>query len=271
MPVSVYDVLKQSGFTDEAIADLDQQALTGFSSVLSTASAEHEAAEQARRENSQFYESHIAPGLNQWGSEKARLEAENAYYRQLTESARASGFIPSEPPGSQPRDGNGRYVANVPGGTPGSPVFQPEEVIKRAGDGLAMISDIDWRYRQLFDGKPMPLSPSRLIEQADKRNMDPMSYAEQAFGFAKREQELQVERQKTHDDKIKQDAVAERDKYWAEKVGSNPDVRQPQTNPRYTEIQRVVKAGTMPDPLMLNDEQRRNATRAAIRQDLVEQ
>jgi hypothetical protein len=264
---TVQEVLKESGFNDEQIAAMDQKAVAAFTNVLSTA----EAAKQA---NIDFYDNQIAPSLVAWDAEKSRIENEKArlsaeamFYKTQAEEAKKSGFIPNDAPGFQPRDAGGRYVA----GPTGSPVFQPEEVIKRAGDGLAMIATIDWKYRSLFDGKPMPISPTQLIAQADARKMDPMTYAEQTFGFQRREQELQQERQAQHDNKIKQDAVAERDKYWAERTGNNPDIRAPQENVKITEIARAVRSGQRQDPLLMSETERRLQTRQAIREDIAAQ
>jgi hypothetical protein len=246
---TVQEVLKESGFNDEQIAAMDQKAVAAFTNVLSTA----EAAKQA---NIDFYDNQIAPSLVAWDAEKSRIENEKArlsaeamFYKTQAEEAKKSGFIPNDAPGFQPRDAGGRYVA----GPTGSPVFQPEEVIKRAGDGLAMIATIDWKYRSLFDGKPMPISPTQLIAQADARKMDPMTYAEQTFGFQR------------------QDAVAERDKYWAERTGNNPDIRAPQENVKITEIARAVRSGQRQDPLLMSETERRLQTRQAIREDIAAQ
>jgi hypothetical protein len=272
---SVEEILRQSGFTDQQITSMDQRAITAFSGVLSEADRQRQQAELERRSNIDFYDNQIAPSLVQWDEEKSRLEnekariaAEAAFYRTQAEQARASGFIPADAPGyQQPRDTGGRYVA----GTTGSPVFEPQEIVKRAGDGLATIADIDWRHRQLFDGKPLPIAPSELIKQADARRMDPMTYAAQTFGFQKREEELQQQKQEAHDSQIRKDATAERDKYWAERTGSNPDVRMAMRSPEMTTVARAVKTGQLPDPLSLNEGERRAATRQAIRADLSEQ
>jgi hypothetical protein len=267
---SVQEILKESGFSDSEIASMDNRAITAFSGVLSTA-------ERERQANVDFYENQIAPSLANWDEEKvrmdnerARIAAEVAYYKAQNEAARASGFIPSDAPGYQPpRDGQGRYVANG-GGTPGSPTFEPAEIVKRASDGLAMISDVDWRHRQLFD-KPLPISPSELIRQADARHISPMVYAEQVFNFKQREQELQQKQQEAHDNAIRKEATEQRDKFWAERRGSNPDVHQPMENPRMTEVARAVKSGTRSDPLQMNENERRQQTRQMIHAELAEQ
>jgi hypothetical protein len=283
---TVEEVLRQSGFTDQQISEMDQRAITAFSGVLSAAEAERQRAEVERQANASFYDNQIVPALTGWDEEKQRLEnekarvaAEAAFYRTQAQEARNAGFIAQDAPTFQPpRDGQGRYVANA-GGTPGSPVFQPQEVIKRAGDGLAQIADVDWKHRSLFDGKPLPISPSELIRQADAHNMSPMIYADRTFGFTQREQELQKQQQEAHDNKIKQDAVAERDKYWAEVTGSNPDIRRPQANVRMTEVAKAVRSGAalpgapggkLTDPLLLNEHERRMQTKAGIQAELVE-
>src|ERR1700728_2412946 len=178
---TVTDILRQSGFSDQEIEKLDTRAITAFSGVLSTAeqqrqeaAAAREQAELAQRSNADFYETRIVPALTGWDSEReqieaARAEAERqaAFYRG---AAREAGILPAD----EPARANGGYVAGVNG----SPTFQPEEIIKRAGDGLATIADIDWKYRSLFDGKPLPISPSQLIKEADALKISPIDYAD---------------------------------------------------------------------------------------------
>jgi hypothetical protein len=96
---------------------------------------------------------------------------------------------------------------------------------------------------------------------------------------------MQDEEKKKHDDAIRAEerapleeklkaaeaatkkAVEDNNRQWAERVGSNPDVRMPQTS-RYADVQRGVKEGTIPDPLSLNDVQRRQLTSKMIRDDI---
>ena len=276
---TVEEILRDSGFSSDEITALDKRAITAFSGVLSQA-------EREKADNVAFYENSIVPALTGWDEEKQRIEnekarvaAEAAFYRTQNEAARSAGFIASDAPGFTPRDQGGRYVANAPGGTPGSPqFFDVNKVYERAGDAVGAISDVDWKHRQLFD-KPLPISPSELIKQADARRMNPMAYADQTFGFQKREQELQQKRQEEHDAAIRKDAVAERDKYWSERTGSNPDVRRPMESPRMTQISRATREGkpfgpdgvVLKDPLLLNEGERRSQTRVAIRSELSEQ
>jgi hypothetical protein len=313
---TVEEVLRQSGFTSEQIAGMDQRAITAFSGVtasadkaLADAQAAQDAAELAQRSNIDFYENRIAPSLVQWEEEKQRLEnnaarmaAETAFYRTQAEEAKKSGFVAAEAPGFDvnkfvppnpnappTRDPQGRYVANAPGGTPGSPqFFDVNKVYERAGDAVGVIADVQWEHQRLF-GRPLPISPTELIRQADSQKLSPSAYASRTFNFDARRQELAAQEEKARADKIAADAVApleqklreqeeahkkdlaDNDRKWAERVGSNPDVRMPQTNAKMTDIAKGVVEKTIPDPLMLNDGQRRAMTAQMIRKDISEQ
>lgn len=304
---TVAEVLKETGFTEEQIKALDPKALTAFDGILSTAEKERkdatsarDQAELAQRSNVEFYETKIAPSLTAWEEEKGRIEndrakasAEAAFYRTQAEEAKKSGFIPTEAPGfdpskfnSQPRDGQGRYVPNAPGSTPGSPTFDVNQVYQRAGDAVGVIADLQWEHQRLF-GQPMPISPTELIRQADAVKLDPKTYASRTFNWETRRQQLAQEDEKKRSEKIASDAtapfevklkeaeeqrkkdLAELDRKWAERTGNNPDVRLPQPS-RYADHMRAVKANEMPDPLTLNDQQRRALTSTMIRKELSE-
>jgi hypothetical protein len=311
---TVEEVLRQSGFTDDQIAQMDQRAISAFGGVITDANkslrdakAAQDAAELAQRSNIDFYENRIAPSLANWEEEKSRIEnekartaAELAYYRTQAEEAKKTGFIPAEAPGfdaskfaapsNPPRDGQGRYVAGAPGGTPGSPQyvapnFDVNKVYERAGDAVGIIADIQWEHQRLF-GRPLPISPTELVRQADAQKLDPKMYAARVFNFDARRQEMAQEEAKKHDDamraegaapleqklkeseELRKKEVAENDRKWAERVGSNPDLRMPQVNPRMTDIAKAVKANDLPDPLSLNDAQRRALTSQMIRKDI---
>jgi hypothetical protein len=318
---TVEEVLRQSGFTNEQIAALDQRAVTAFSGVLTEATKAQSAAEQqraeakaaqdaaelAQRSNVDFYENRIAPSLTAWEEEKQRLEndrakanAEAAFYRVQAEEAKKTGFIPAEAPGFDPakfappangngqvRDPNsGRYVAGVPGATPGSPTFNVNEFAAKAGDAMGIIADINWNYQTLF-GKPLPVSPTELIRKADEQKLDPMTYASRIFNFDARRQELQKQEQEARDQKLREEAIApyeqklkekdeeskkalaNKDREWAERTGNNPDIRRPQDNAQMSSIAKAAKTDPANfDPLLLNDQQRRSLTAQMIRKDM---
>lgn len=287
---TVEEVLKQSGFTDDQISALDNRAITAFNGVLSTAEQARQAAELAQRANVDFYDNRIVPSLTRWDeekmqieNEKARVAAEAAYYRTQNEAARQAGFIASDAPGYQPqRDQSGRYVANVPGGTPGSPTYtglSADDIEVKLGQGLTNVAWAMQEYQRLNNGQYLPDNFDKLSQEATYSRMPFRQYVEQKYGFPAKRQEIEKQKQEAHDKEIADQATAANDRKWAERVGSNPDVRMSMRNvdPRAAEIARAVRSGKelpgigkVNDPLLLNETERRLQTRAGIRAELSE-
>ena len=273
---TVQEILKQSGLSDDQIAAIDGKAVSAFSGVLTIveqerqqAAAERERAELERRSNASFYDESIAPALNNWATEKANYDGQLSYYKSQLESARAQGHELSEPPAQARNAASGRYVTGAPGSTPGSPTYQGiEQLRSEVGGALGVLSDIQWKHQTLY-GKPLPISPTELVRQAEAVKLDPATYAARTYGFAEREAELARKTQEEHDAKIRQEAETNVNRQWAEKLGSNPDVRIGQPS-RFADVARAVKANERPDPVTLNESQRRQATSQAIHQDIAE-
>jgi hypothetical protein len=278
---TVEEVLRESGFTSDQVAALDQRAVGAFTTILSTAEQARQAAETAQRANVDWYEGKIVPALVGWEEEKQRLDneraqvaAQAAFYRTQAEEAKKSGFIAADAPGFVPqqRDAGGKYVSGVPGSTPGSPTyFDVNQIYQRAGDAVSILTDIQWEHQKLF-GQPLPISPGELVKRADAVKLDPRAYAAREFGWDARRQEVQKRQVEDHDSEVRREAVAENDKKWAERVGSNPDLRRPMASPQMTEVAKAVKSGTagLADPLLLNEAQRRTQTSQMIRQEIAE-
>jgi hypothetical protein len=257
-----------------------------------------EAQEVRKRSNDEFYAESIVPALNSWGNEKAQKDAELAFYRTQLEGAKAIGFIPAEAPGFHPaegggtsaapqRDAQGRYVAGAPGGTPGSPTFTMEAIDQRLGNGISNIGWAMQEYQRLSGGQFLPDSFDRLAEEADSSRLPFRDYVARKYDFAGKQAELQRKAAEEHDAKIRQEASApfeaklkeaeaarqraieETDRKWAEKIGSNPDVHIAQPS-RFADVARAVKANERPDPLNLNEQQRKLATKQAIHGEIAE-
>jgi hypothetical protein len=262
---TVQQILKDSGFTDEQITALEPKAITAFSSVLSQAEAE-------RRANADFYDQQIVPSLTAWDEEANRLRSEAAYYRAQNEAARAGGFIPQDAPGfGQSRDGQGRYVANG-GGTPGSPTYVPPSTVDidaKLGQGL---SNVAWAMQthQQLTGQMLPDSFDKLAAEASASRLPFRDYVARKYDYAGKQEAMEKKRQEEHDNQIRKEAEAARDKVWAERTGSNPDVRAGQAS-RFGDLSRARANNLIPDPLSMNETERRVATRQQIRNDMVEQ
>jgi hypothetical protein len=264
--MTVAEALKQAGMTDEQITALDAKAIAGFTTVLTTAEQERQQAELAQRAATQMFENEITPALNAWGQKEATLSAERDYWKTLAEKAKTGGFLLEAPPfqGGPQRDDAGRFVANA-NPVPGSPNLQEFE--RKLGSAFGVLADLQWKYRSLHGGKEMPDSPTALSAEADAQRMPLVDYVAKKYDFAGRQAALDKEVKDRERETIRKEAVEERDKYWAERTGSNPNVRMAQTS-QFTEIKKAVTEGKREDPLKLTREQRHAATAAAIREDL---
>ena len=280
------------------LAQVAAEAQKAAETASQAAAAAREKAELEYRSNVEFYDTKIAPALTGWEAEKQKLEtarinaaAEAAFYKTQNEAAKAGGFVPQEapafnPPVEAPRDGQGKYVAGAPGGTPGSPVFDPGVIDQRIGSGL---SNMGWAMQeyQKLTGQFLPDPIDQLATEATNMKLPFRDYVARKYDFEGKKQALTLKAQQEHDDKIRQEvlapmqaqidaekkataeAVAANDRKWAEKIGSNPEIRIAQPS-RFADVARAQKAGERPDPLVLNEAQRRAATSSAIRSEIAE-
>ncbi len=319
---SVVETLLQTGFTKEQIEALDPKLVTTFTTILNTAESDKTAAAAAaakaeadkqiwekakadaellQRSNSDFYETAIVPGLTGLQSQQVALQTEvananalAAFYKAQNETARTTGFVPADaptftpsnvPPPAGTRDAQGRFVPNAPGSTPGSPTFTIDDVRNEIGTKLGTVANIQWKYQSLY-GKPMPISPTDLLVQAEQNKFkDPATYASQIFKFAEKEEEMRQAAAKAHDEQVANAKAAERDAEWkakmdareaefaaekkkmAEAGSSNSDIK-PAGPARIAEVRRAVQEGKLPDPLKMTDAQRRQATRQQIHEEI---
>jgi hypothetical protein len=241
----IHDVLKANGYTDEQITSVAaalgtnpdavkvfEDGLVAADEKLRQATIKLEEADRKNDQIKQWWEGDATRQINDAYSKVAQAEARAAYYKQQTDSARESGFLPAEAPvpapeqAGQARSPDGRFVPNA-GAVPGSPVYMTQ------ADGWKALSSATWaitRYAQLFDGKPLPDDVATLVQEAVNARMEFQPYVSQKYDFPKREKEITSTRQKEHDDKIAKDALEAYKKEQAERNGSNPDLRPGQTS-----------------------------------------
>jgi hypothetical protein len=263
-----------------------------------------EKAELVERSNREFYEGSIVPALTGWDdtrkkieSEKIRAVAEAEFYKKQAEGAKANGFIaadapaftfaPAPPVASTPpppgvRDSNGRYVANVPGSTPGSPTL--------IDDVRSALSDTTWamgEYQRLHGGF-LPDDPMQLAREAEGMKLPYRDYVSKKYNFAGKRDEIQRKAQEDHDAAVRADSdktwgeklKASEDKAktdlekarteWAERTGNNPDVRTTVPS-EMREVNRAVQQGNRPDPLKLSNHERHQITRKQITERIATQ
>lgn len=276
MAPTVADIMKASGMSEEAIKSLDANALKGFETVLSTAAQAEQSAQQAKeaaelalRTQNQNYDTKIAPALDQWGTEKATMEAQLAFYKTQAEGARANGFIPQDAPGykapESTRTADGRMVANA-GTVPGSPQYMTQS------EAIKAVSNANWltaEHMRLHNGVPPPDDIETLASEAANQRLDFRTYVDKKYNFTGRKAEIAATKQKEYDDKLRADTIAERDKYWAERGGNNPMVR-PSAPSQFSDLKKAVDSKQVKDPLMMSKQERSEQTRALIHKDMIE-
>lgn len=268
MPITVAEVLRQSGMSEDAIKTMDANALKAFETVVSTAEGEREKAELAQRAQRQMYDTEIAPALDGWANEKARLEAEAAFYRTQAEQARTGGFIPTDAPTfnkDQPRGGDGKFVAGA-NPVPGSPDLKQFEV--NVSNAIGTLADLQWQYQSLF-GTHMPDSPTKLLQEATAQRMPIVDYAAKKYNFDAKRTEVKATEQKKHDDAIRAEVSAAKDREYAERQSSNGNLRMGEAS-GHSKLAAAVKDGQRKDPLVMSREERHMATRQEIRKDVNE-
>ena len=148
--------------------------------------------------------------------------------------------------------------------TPGTPTFSgnPNEFVGKVTQGLSQLSDIEWKYKQLY-GKPLPDPPSALIAEADRLGISPSEAAERRYKFSAKQQELR-------DQQIRSETESKIRREFAEKSGSNPDMRLPSGNSKYAEVRRAVEQGKLKDPTRMSPQERRAQALNSIHKSLEE-
>jgi len=242
--ITIAEVLRQSGVPQETIDALDAKIVSGFNTVLTTASqaeasaaaaatkaeadrklaeeqaaaakAAQDAAELSKRSVDEFWQNTYNPGIASWEKERAALAkaasdaaAEAAFYKTQRESYLKTLNID---PATAPVFTAPAPPTPPPEKTPGTPTFvDPNVVVSRVGDGMYSIMNIMHEYSTLYNGQQLPISPSELIKQADAQKLSPMDYAARTFKFAEKKEEIRQAAAKAHDAEIAAKAVAAND------------------------------------------------------------
>jgi hypothetical protein len=242
--ITIAEVLRQSGVPQETIDALDAKIVSGFNTVLTTASqaeasaaaaatkaeadrklaeeqaaaakAAQDAAELSKRSVDEFWQNTYNPGIASWEKERAALAkaasdaaAEAAFYKTQRESYLKTLNID---PATAPVFTAPAPTTPPPEKTPGTPTFvDPNVVVSRVGDGMYSIMNIMHEYSTLYNGQQLPISPSELIKQADAQKLSPMDYAARTFKFAEKKEEIRQAAAKAHDAEIAAKAVAAND------------------------------------------------------------
>lgn len=269
--MTVEDILRQNGITDEQMKTMDQKIMSAFALVLTeAANAQADGAEKLRLQQ-KLYEDEIVPALNGWGNEKATLQAERDFYKTQAEGAKTAGFLPKDAPSytapnlDPSRDGSGRFVAGA-NPVPGSPgfVIGPEQIVTAVSNASWVMAE----HQRLF-GSPAPDDFEALMKEATSNRMGIKDYADRKYGFENKRKEMAAKKQQDHDDAIRKETRTAVEKEFFERGGSNPNLRTVQSS-QYASVRKAVETGTVKDPLKMGPEERRQQTRTMIHSEIAE-
>jgi hypothetical protein len=325
--MTLAEVLKNSGWSQAQIDALDAQAMKGLGDYVSgieqtaaqkekassdlavkaeadrkaqeaalvEANTAKAAAEAAERGWADFRDNTYNPGIAAWEAERVKLAkaaadaaAESAFYKAQHASLKDLGFVPADSPVFTPSAAI--IPAADPNKTPGTPTFTINDVRDQLGASLGTVANIQWKYRQLYNGQEMPISPTELLRQSEANKFkDPATYASQLFKFADKEEEQRQAAAKAHDDAVAAAAVAEKDeahKLELKKIqdefaarerlraeqytGSNGDVKLPPGSAKFSDLRRAQQAGERKDPTKMTPQERRQTSLDNIHKALEE-
>jgi hypothetical protein len=264
---SVRDILLQSGVDQYTINSLDERVTGALQNVLSEAELQKTSVDE-------FWKNTYSPGIAQWEQDRtqmtqriARAEAEKAALLAERSALAESGIVGAELPIniSQQRNSGGQYMP-----TPGTPVFSnPDEFIGRAAQGFNQILDITHRHQQLY-GKPMGIQPSALIAEADRLGISPSELAERKFSFSKREGEIQVQRQKEAEERIRQDERQKMLGRYSDSSGLNANPVQGANGGGMASVRKDMLEGKLKDPTRMSPQERHQQALNSIHRHIEE-
>jgi len=267
---TVAEIMKEAGMSDEQIAALDAKVVSGVTTILTTAQQAQDKAELAQRATNEKFTNEISPALDAWGNEKASYDARMAAYDAALKAAEEGGFkipeILKTAATAKPAQGpDGKFVAGPGVVVPGSPEFV-KGFKDEIGNAFGFVADTTWKYRTLY-GTEMPDSPTTIIREAAAQRMNPADYAAKKYDFVGKEAAKKAADVKAHDDAIRKEEGEKKDREWAEKVGSNPNIRQAEAS-GFSTLSKAVSEKQRPNPLGMTREERHKATSAAIQKEV---
>jgi len=247
--MALADILKAAGLDETKIKEIETEATAEAARIKAEADAALAAAQTERAGLKEWWEKEATPELNKIASERDAAAAEAAFYRTQAESAKKDGFIPKEAPGFQPptdpnatpRDGQtGRFVAGK-NEVPGSPQYLTADLAMQA---LTTTAELMGEHQYLF-GEPLR-NFSELTAEAQRqsglgRRVTAREVWEQKYKVADRRQAMEAAAKKTAEDAIRKDERERVEREYAERGGSNPNLRSGETS-SFATIARAERA-----------------------------
>ena len=281
-------------------AEEDRKAAEAASASAKVA---QDAAELQKRSVDEVWQNTYNPGVAAWEAEKAVLAqkaadeaAAAAFYKAQNDALKEQGIIlkdapnftpPATPPPGTVRNDKGQFVPNVPGSTPGSPTFTLEQIDQRLGNGISNVGWAMQEYQRLTGGQFLPDPFDQLDREATNQKLPFRDYVARKYDFAGKQQAIVQKQQQEHDATVAATERAKADADWKAKLDAREAefaVKERQhaeraatgspvsvaVSAKIPELQRRVETKELPDPLLMNENQRRANTAKMIRDQIAE-
>lgn len=139
-------------------------------------------------------------------------------------------------------------------------------------EGFSAVTNANWfvsEHMRLNGGAPPPDDMESVWKEAAAQRMPFRQYVEKKYEFQGKRDAIKANDQKKHDDAIRAEVSAAKDKEFAEKFGNNPNIRQAQPS-SFSQLDKAVKQGERKDPLKMTERERSENTHANINKEIAE-
>lgn len=241
--MTLEEILKQDGWTD---SDLAAQAATlndprlraTLEKQYGAITSERDTYKQRDTEWQQLRDTVYQPQISRAEEEAARIRLEAATLREQVQIAKDYGYLTADQQQEAERKQRERTALAA---TEYDPKRHPtfDDVAKFAeaeGQAIAMASDIAAEYAYLNSGKSIfeyeteldgrrlrGMTALREEAKRSRKNLD--QFVSEKFDFRGKREALTRQRQQEHDDAIAKAATEKNNLEWAQRVGSNPNLR----------------------------------------------
>jgi hypothetical protein len=226
------ELLKSAGIADEVAAGLPKELsaaiethITAADQKLTTAAEkEAEAVEQLRiagltKEETRQYVEKYGNSLTEISGIKAKEAARVAYLKSLKEQGYA---VPDDL-----IDGKAAAPGAV-AAVPGSPAIggnvDEKKILGNVGLAVGSLLNLSNEYSRLY-GQPIPDDILTLNAEAERARKPLLEYAAEKYKFASKREEIAASKSKEHDEAIRKEAEDKVRREYAERNGSNPNLR----------------------------------------------
>lgn len=223
------ELLKSANVAEDVINGLPKDVAAAIETHLTAADEKFTSATQAQEKAAELQrladlkEKEIADYVAQYGSklvDTSAMQAELAAMKAAMAELEKQGFkvnIPSAPAGAKPA---------VPGSPAvgGNAVIDENAILGKVGSVMEQWFDANNEHIRLF-GQPIPVGSRELADEARRNKMSLADFAAKKFNFQSKREEISAAKIKEREDSIRKEEREKVAREYAERNGSNPNVR----------------------------------------------